>query len=263
MSTLPRRWDGPEVLDPLLRRSQANVDSRGVIARITTALAEGLSAGEVIPALFPGEPRFGSPEEARLFYANVLGLWELLSAGTDPESLLASSESSEPRTPPPPEAPPPELPTRGLIDGPELPEDWVEYAWRALDGEPERDRRRRADRCENAQSELAQWPTLAEGLSDDARDRLTRFCFELWGLFDLAVGDRLGFVTIEALLQSRASEASARQPAVALHVARSLDEWEASDETPTPEDRGALEVAAGQLVVALSEAILEGPPYAE
>lgn len=263
MSTLSRRWDGPEVLDPLLRRAGARVDARGVIARLTTALAEGLAAGEVIPGFFEGEPRFGSPEEARLFFANVLGLWELLAAGTDPETLLAASAASDPAAPPPPEAPPPELPARGLVDGPELPEEWVEQAWRALDGEPERDRRRRADRFENAQSELSQWPALAEGLSEPARDRLTRLGFELWAIFDLAVGERLSFVTIEALLQSRASEASLRQPALALHVARSLDEWEASDEQPAPADRGALEIAAGQVVCALSEAILEGPLYAE
>src|SRR5690606_11218872 len=84
---LDRIYEGIDILDALLVEAGAEVDGKGAIARLAAAIAERRPASEVIPSLFPTEPRFASSEYARRLYGNLFGVWDLLLAGRSPEDL--------------------------------------------------------------------------------------------------------------------------------------------------------------------------------
>src|SRR4051812_12770845 len=65
---LERVFEGPEVLDALLELAGSDANTLEVMARMAMAQESGLSASEVIPNLFPKEPRFSDPEVARSLY---------------------------------------------------------------------------------------------------------------------------------------------------------------------------------------------------
>ncbi len=262
--SLDRRYTGAELLDRLLARVGAEVDTKGTVARFAAAIAEGKQAPEVIPKLFPKEPRFGGPEDALALYGSLLGLWDLLEDGADPAEVLA-------RTPPAPPEPEPgdddegeppedafaaELPERGSIAAPPVPPEHVDATWRGLAELPPRERRRRQDRYENVQSELAQWASAQDDLSPPAQETLALLCSELHEIFDLAFGDRLGRVSLKALFAADASRAEALEPAATAYVGMALDEAEAADEDPLdPYERPRAEAAARKAVVALAGAV--------
>src|SRR5512141_2816101 len=74
-------YEGPEVLTALLRKAGSPHAADEVAERFKRAQAAGEARSAVIPALFPEEPRFDTPQEARRLYGNLFGLWGRLAAG--------------------------------------------------------------------------------------------------------------------------------------------------------------------------------------
>src|SRR5512132_477096 len=88
---IPRVYEGPAALSELLARAGSPYPAEEVAKRFRRAQAEGAERSEAIPSLFPSEPRFASPDEARRLYANLFGLWNRVAAG-----LSASDDLPDP-----------------------------------------------------------------------------------------------------------------------------------------------------------------------
>ncbi|HEY0839300.1 MAG TPA: hypothetical protein VGD74_03870, partial [Vulgatibacter sp.] len=260
-SGLARVFEGMEVLDRLLARSGAEVDGRGATSRFAAAIAEGKTAPQVIPGLFPKEPRFGGPEEAMRLYGNLFGVWDRLASGMDPESIARPVErpAAAGEEEAPPAGPPPvELPPRGSIEGREVPHEVVEGTWMLLADLAPRERTRRHDRYSNLQSELSEWARLADGLSGVGQETLELLCFEIAEMFDHAFGDRFGAVRFRTLESTSGDEADRLQPYAADYVAETLDEAEDEDEEAlTSDERRKVEAHARRALVAMTAAVRE------
>ena len=102
------------------------LDPEEVLRRFRAGRAEGAEAGEVIPTLFPGPPRFPDPDVARRLFQNLLGLWD---AAASPDFRL-SGESVAPRRPRPGKVDPPGPPGPG---GPDAAYVAAVRAWLATD----------------------------------------------------------------------------------------------------------------------------------
>jgi len=254
-SGLARIFEGMDVLDRLLARAGAEVDGRGATSRFAAAIAEGKLPPEVIPGLFPKEPRFGGPEEAMRLYGNLFGVWDRLASGEDPAALEAAEPAAEEEALP--EGPPAvELPPRGSVQGREVPYEVVEGTWKHLADLVPRERTRRHDRYSNVQSELSEWARVAEGLSGVGQETLELLCFELAEMFDHAFGDRFGAVRYRALEAASGEDADRLQPYAADYVAETLDEAEdEAEEGLTEAERRQVEVYARRAIVAMTGAV--------
>jgi hypothetical protein len=244
-------YEGPEVLTALLARAGSPHAAEEVAAVFRRGQQAGQPRSEVIPGLFPDEPRFASPEEARRLYSNLFGLWARLEAG------LGVEEDDAPAPAEPP-APPP-LPGRGTAIGRELSLDLVEAVWRHLAALPEREIRRRRDRFANAQSDLSAWLDAvplpaAGGLA--AADLV----FEAWAMFDQAYGDRLGAVGYQdlAALEKEPPPLESEQPALAVYAAEQLDIVQDEDPAFGDPERAQVERAVAAAVAALRGAVRAG-----
>ncbi|MFO7156438.1 MAG: hypothetical protein DIU72_007490 [Pseudomonadota bacterium] len=257
---LDRIYEGIDILDALLVEAGAEVDGKGAIARLAAAIAERRPASEVIPSLFPTEPRFASSEYARRLYGNLFGVWDLLLAGRSPEDLARA------RTPAPApareefafdqEGPPRyRLPPRGSVSGDVVPFEVVEGTWQMLQSLPEKELKRRLDRYENTLSELAAWPDLLEGLSDEARDALDQLCFELAQMFDQAFGDRFGEVRLVDLETADPDQAERLQPYAVDFLEEALDEEEEEEGGLASSERRAVAAAGRRAIVAMTRAV--------
>ncbi len=260
-SSLARIYEGPELLDKLLQKAGASVDTRGLIARFREAIAQDQVPPEVIPGLFPKEPRFGGPEDAMRFFSNLFGVWDLLTAGVAEEEILqgpvqveeeaADEETDEEAR----GASDVELPPRGSIEGTQVPVDIVDATWQLIGDMPPRERTRLQDRYANTQSELAEWARTVEGLDAPAQETLEYLCFEVAQMFDNAFGDRFGGVRIRELEKANADEADALQPYAADYVAETLEEAEEDDEEAvSPDELTLLERYARKALVAMTRA---------
>ncbi len=234
-------YEGPEVLSALLARAGSPLEAEEVAERFATALAAGESRSEAIPGLFPEEPRFASPDDARRLYGNLFGLWNRVEAGlgpTDDAPELA--------------LPPVEAPERGLQAPGPLSADFVEQMWRYLAAAPEREGRRLRDRFQNVQPDLSAWlddVALPETGGLAAADLV----FETWAMFDHGLDDRLGKVAWKEVhaLEAEPPPLESEQPALAAYVAEQLDNL--ADEEPA---FGAAERAQVERVVAAAAAAL-------
>lgn len=258
---LERIYEGIEILDALLVEAGAEVDGSQAIARLATAVAERRPASEVIPALFPSEPRFAGSEYAMRLYGNLFGVWDLLLAGRSPEEL---SSTRAPAPPPveeelgPEEGGPMEyaLPARGSIPGEVVPFEVVEGTWQMLESLPERERGRRLDRFENVQSELVAWVQDRDGLSDLGQEALGYLCFEMAQMFDQAFAERFGAVDFSALEGATPEEADRLQPYVVDYLEESLDEAEEEEaEGLAPDERARIEALGRRAIVAMTKAV--------
>src|SRR5438309_1782663 len=118
---LPRVYEGPEVLSALLEQAGSALGAAEVSGRFAAAQASGRDRSEVIPTLFPAEPHFDSPDQARRLYGNLFGLWDRIAAGQgagDDAPELAGGE-----------LPPPPLPERGSLGGDRIGPELVEAVW--------------------------------------------------------------------------------------------------------------------------------------
>ncbi len=234
-------YEGPEVLTALLAQAGSPHGAEEVAEHFRTATAAGEPRSDVIPSLFPEEPRFESPEAARRLYANLFGLWDRVAAGL-------GAEDDEPvvvETPPP-------APERGSVDGRVLPQEFVEASWRFLAALPEREVSRLRDRFQNLQPDIDAWLGEVE-LPDAGGIAAHDLVFEAWVMFDRAFDDRLGDVEWKELrdLEAEPPALESIQPALAAYVAEQLDNLE--DEEPA---FGAPERAQVEKVVAAAAAAL-------
>lgn len=244
-------YEGPDVLAALLSRAGSPHDSAAVTDIFRRAQAAGEPRSAVIPALFPEEPHFPTPEDARRLYANLFGLWGRLAAG-----LGAHDDAPEVV----PEPPPPELPERGAAPGTVVPADVVEAVWRHLAAAAPRDVQRRRDRFQNVQPDLGAWLD-ATPLPESGALAALDLVFEIWAMFDQAFADRLGVVEFATLsaLEQEPTPAEELQPAVAAYAAEQLDILADEDPAFGEAERAQVERAVAAAVAGLTGAVREAP----
>lgn len=243
-------YEGPEVLTALLGKAGSPHDAEEVAERFRKAQAAGENRSAVIPALFPEEPRFGAPDEARRLYGNLFGLWARLAAGL-------GAHDDAPEVVPEPEEPEP-LPERGSRPGDVLEADLVQAVWTALADESPRELQRRRDRFTNVQPDVAAWVESVP-VNDAGSLTLQDLAFEAWAMFDQAFGERLGTVEFRDLrdLEKEPPLLAEVQPALSAYIAEQLEL--ASEEEPSfdPETRAQVERALSALVAAFTGAVVQ------
>jgi hypothetical protein len=212
--------------------------------------AEGEPRSAVIPALFPQEPRFDSPEDARRLYSNLFGLWARLAAGLGPH------DDAPEVVPEPP--PPPPLPERGASPGNVVPPDVVEAVWRHLAAAAPREVQRRRDQFQNAQPDLVAWLDAAP-LPEAGALAALDLAFDSWAMLDQAFGDRLGTVEWKELraFEEEPPPAEASQPAFAAYAAEQLDLLADEDPAFGAPERAQVEKVVAAALVALTRAVRE------
>lgn len=237
-------YEGPAVLTSLLARAGAPHDAAAVAETFARAQERGEPRSAVIPALFPEEPRFDSPDAARRLYANLFGLWERLAAGLGPHD-----DAPEVIAVPPP---PPPLPERGTETGRSLSADVVEVVWRHLAAASPREVQRRRDRFQNAQPDLVAW-LEATPLPESGALAALDLAFEAWAMFDVAFGDRLAAVSFDVLrgLEREPPPVEESQPALAAYAAEQLDLLADEDAAFGEAERAQVEKALAVVVAAL------------
>ena len=258
--SLARIYEGPELLGKLLEKAGASVAVPELLERFRAAITEDRLPPEVIPGLFPQEPRFGGPGDAMRLYSNLFGVWDLLTAGVAEEEILrgrvAEEMNGEAAEPEERAGTTVELPPRGSIEGNQVPYEVCEGTWQVLADMPPRERTRRQDRYANTQSELAEWARTVEGLDAPAQETLEYLCFELAEMFDHAFGDRFGQVRLRELLKADADEADKLQPYAADYAAETLEEAEDEEEEAiSPDELTFLEKYTRQALVAMTRAV--------
>lgn len=247
---LPHVYEGPEVLGALLARAGSPHDAEAVAATFARAQKARESRSSVIPALFPDEPRFGSPDEARRLYANLFGLWDRVAAGRGAHDDAPAVVAEPPPTPP--------LPERGSVSGDVVPADVVDAAWRHLAASAPRELQRRRDRFTNVQPDLVAW-LEATPLPESAAVAAMDLAFELWAMLDQCFGERLDTVDFHDLreLEREPPPISEPQPALAAYVDEQLDNLADEDPGFGPEERALVEKALAGAVAALTRAVRE------
>ncbi len=248
-------YEGPEVLTALLDRAGSPHDTDEVARIFARAHKAGEQRGQVIPVLFPEEPRFDAPDSARRLYANLFGLWARIAAGLGARDD-APEVVSEPEHPTPTPPPLPPLPERGSAGDGELPVDLVESVWRHLAALPARELRRRRDRFENVQPDLVAWLEAAP-LPESGALAATDLAFEAWAMFDQAFGERLAVVEFASLreLEKEPPPLVERQPALAAYVDEQLDNLADEDAGFGAAERGQVEKVLAVVVATLSDAV--------
>ncbi|WP_095979125.1 hypothetical protein [Melittangium boletus] len=218
-------FEGAPVLDELLALAGTSHDSLTVLAHMRQAHAEGRSSQDVVPHLFDREPRFGSPELARRFFQNLLGLWDLVAEGK-PVRLE--------------EGPRPPRPKKEKVDPPapfapgEPDTAFVEAAWRYLEDD-DKGRTRLHDVFENRQDALL-GELDAAGLTDEGYAVARHLLFELHAMLELGWPQGMASVPPEAL-RGPGTEASPVPTALTAYADEALFEAEQDEEHPlTPEE---------------------------
>jgi hypothetical protein len=241
-------YEGPEVLTALLERAGSPHDAEEVFAAFRRAHEAGEPRAAVIPGLFPDEPRFGSPDEARRLYANLFGLWARAAAGLGPH------DDAPEVVPEPP--PPPPLPERGSVEGETLPADVVDACWRHLAAAAPREVQRRRDRFANVQPDLLAWLEAAP-LPEAGALAAMDLAFEAWAAFDQAFGDRLEAVDFKDLreVEREPPPLEETQPALAAYVAEQLDNLADEDPAFGPEERAQVERVLAAVAAALGAVV--------
>lgn len=240
-------YEGPEVLSALLERAGSPHDAEEVAATFVRAQKAGEPRSVVIPALFPEEPRFDSPESAQRLYANLFGLWARIAAG-----LGAHDDAPEVMA----EPPPPPLPERGATPGDTLPPWLVEAVWRHLAALPARELQRRKDRFQNVQPDLVAW-LEATPLPETGTLSAMDLAFESWAMFDEAFGDRLAAVEYRSLRELEKEPPSIEdcQPALATYVDEQLDNLADEDADFGHAERAQVEKVLAAMVSAFTDAV--------
>ncbi|HEU4384856.1 MAG TPA: hypothetical protein VFR85_15340 [Anaeromyxobacteraceae bacterium] len=243
-------YEGPEVLSALLARAGSPLEAAEVAERFAAAQAAGESRAETIPGLFPEEPRFASPDDARRLYSNLFGLWGRVAAGLGPTD-------DAPEVAPPPPPPPPE---RGLHPPGPLEADFVELMWRHLAGLPEREVRRLHDRFQNGQPDLASWLD-GVALPETGGLAAADLVFEAWAMFDQGFDDRLGRVAWKEIqvLEAEPPPLESEQPALASYVAEQLDNLADDEPGFGAAERAQVERVAAAAAAALGRAVAPEP----
>lgn len=250
---IPAVYEGPEVLTALLVKAGSPHAAEEVAARFQKAQAAGDDRSAAIPGLFPDEPRFASPDDARRLYGNLFGLWARVQAG------LGARDDAPALAPPPPAVPAFEpLPERGSQGGDVLEPEVVDGMWRLLADASPRELQRRRDRFMNVQPDLAAWLESLP-LPDAGLLTLQDLAFEAWAMFDHAFGERLGMVEFRDLrdLEKEPPPLSEVQPALAEYLVEQLDLAAEEDPAFDAETRAQVERGLSTVAAALTAAVVE------
>lgn len=222
-------FEGTEVLAALVAAAGCPLTVEAISERFRQAQADGEPAGEAIPALFDGEPRFADPFAAQLTFQNLLGLWDLLASGRP----LPRQKVERPAKPKPRQA---VDPGEFEAEGPDP--EWMDAAWQYLEDLGDKGRTRLLHSFENRQDAVL--THLDEiGLSDDGYLVARQLLFELHAMLEL--GWRPG---VERLHEKELAKPSgspggegARAPeAFTSYVDEALFEAEHDDQAPLPAD---------------------------
>jgi hypothetical protein len=240
-------YEGPEVLAALLEKAGSPHGTEEVTAIFQRAQKAGEPRAAVIPALFPEEPRFESPDAARRLYGNLFGLWARLAAGLGPHDDAPEVVEAV-------ELPP--LPERGSADDEVLAPELVEAVWKHLAAASPREAQRRRDRFMNVQPDLVAWLD-AVPLPETGGLAAADLVFETWAMFEQAHGERLDAVTYRDLreVEEEPPPLEETQPALALYVAEQLDVVQDEDPAFGPEERAQVERAVAAAAAALAAAV--------
>lgn len=261
-SGVPQVYEGPVVLSALLERAGSPYRADEVAERFRLAQANGHERSDSIPTVFPAEPRFASPEEARRLYSNLFGLWNRVAAGLSvaddapaPGAVASGPGLAQVERPAGAALP---LPERGSAAGREIAADLVEAVWKHLDALEEREQRRLRHRFESAQPDLVAWldaRPLAEAAAIAAQDLV----FEAWAMFDVAFGDRVAAVPFSELraFADEPPALEAVQPALAAYVGEVLDLLSEEDESFTAAERAQVERVMATVAAALAGGLEE------
>ncbi|MBU8899330.1 hypothetical protein DRW03_10260 [Corallococcus sp. H22C18031201] len=220
-----RQFEGPQTLDGLLDLAGSPCDTPEVLTRMREARAKGRTHSDVIPTLFPEEPRFPSPELARRLYQNLLGLWDLVEEGG-----AIRLEDEGPRAPRPKKE-------RRVAPAPFHPgepsSEFVEAAWRYLEDD-EKARTRLLHAFENRQDGLL-GALDAAGLTDEGYGVARHLLFELHAMLELGCPPGPGFVDPAAL--EKDSDAPPVPVSLQAYADEALFEAEQDEEQPlSPEE---------------------------
>jgi len=237
-----RHFEGPEVLGELIQAAGSPFSLEQVIDKMRESQAAGEQAGELIPELFEGEPRFADPLHAQLTFQNLLGLWDLLATGQP------LPRQKVPR-PPKPKKREPVHPGEFEDEGPS--EDWVEAAWTYLEDIAPRERTRLVHAFENRQDALL--THLDEvGLSDDGYGVARHLLLELHAMIELGWPPGVASVDDRSLTGKAPQGGKPVPEALTSYVEEAVFEAEQDEEAPLPpEEFGKLRDTVGRLLSVL------------
>jgi hypothetical protein len=217
---LERKYEGPQVLDALLRESGCELTDEDVRAEFEAALEEGTPANEIVELLWEAEPRFASPEQARRTFSNLFGLYDAMANEAAAELVVLEEESPDPAQP--------------------LRASFVDRAWALLDELPRPELKRADDRFDNLQADVAAFlfETLsAAEVGEVALEVAEDLAFQTWWLLTHARGpESVARPSLRDLKKARTDELGEEtEPALADFVSATLWEAAADEERPLPE----------------------------
>ncbi len=219
-ASFERRFEGSAVLAELLALGDSPYSPEEVAAHFREARKAGLAPADVIPTLFPAEPRFSDTSQARRLFQNLLGLWDVCPGS---RSLAGPRPKKAKPVPPAP-----------LASGPPTAE-WVDSAWRFLDQDA-RAHTRLLHSFENRQDALLTFLD-EEPLSDEGYGVLRHLAFELHAMLELGCGAAPGRVDPAALKTSPGGEGG--PSALIAYADEALFEAEQDEEAPVPANEAA------------------------
>ncbi len=193
-----RQFQGLDALDELLSLAGSRVTAEGAVAGFRKAQADGQKPGDVIPALFDGEPRFSSPAIARALFGNLLGLWDLLARGGTPERG-APTRPSRPKKAPPPPAP-------EALGGEPPTSEWASGVLGYLAAVP-KEHQRVLDSFENRADALLAWLDV-ESPNDAVFACARGVLFELYALIFIGDAGAVRSIRVEDLMDSEVADIS-------------------------------------------------------
>lgn len=234
-ASFDRRFEGAGLLAELLELAGSPYGPEDVLAHFREAQKAGLAASDVIPTLFPEEPRFQDAALARRLFQNLLGLWDLSPGQLTLELPGPRPKKEKPVRPEPLQEAPPTV-------------EWVESAWRYLDQDAA-SRTRLLHSFENRQDALVTFLD-EQPLSDEGYGVLRHLAFELHAMLELGCGTAPARVDPEALRGSPGSDGG--PSALVSYADEALFEAEQDEEAPVlPGERAVLQQWMRKLVAAL------------
>jgi hypothetical protein len=230
-----RRFEGAGILAELLELAGSPYGPEEVVAHFREAQKAGLAASDVIPTLFPEEPRFQEAARAKRLFQNLLGLWDL-SKGKVSLALPGPRPKKEKPVRPPP------------LGGSAPTTEWVETAWRYLDQDAASSTRF-LHSFENRQDALVTFLD-EQPLSDEGYGVLRHLAFELHAILELMCGTAPARVDPAALMGSPGDDGG--PSALISYADEALFEAEQDEEAPVPPgERAVLQQWVRKLVAAL------------
>ena len=205
------------MLNRLLKESGCQLNEADILEEFQCGVEEGSEPSDIIPLLWEGEPRFPSPEQARLTFSNLFGLWDMIQKDQvgDLITLLPPTDTQRPLTP-----------------------EYTEHLWRTFGRLPESEFKKIHSRFENQSDGLGQF-LLAELalLSTHSLEISFQLAFESWWILEQVETEPVKFPSHEQCRESQTALNEGdidKEPALGQLVKTALWE-EAADDEPLNE----------------------------